>query len=513
MSDAVQPVAVASEPNLPTFTNLNYTNQDYYSLKDRLRELLKTQYADKFNDLFESSLGIMQIEAFAFIADTVNFKIDQYFNEINLDTVTEIENAFRIAKHVGFTPTPPVAARAMFTASIGQVLNVDLAITGGIQVPISVDGNGLFYELYAADADGNPLFDDDIVISAGNFSNSSIVGLEGRSIVDSFTGDGTANQAFPLTQGPVILDSVRVNVDGIRWQQVDYFTDGSPRREFRVEYDSNYDLFVVFGNDRSGLIPSKGSQIQVAYRIGGGTQGNIVTGYVVFQRNFVVQELAYSLPVSFTNYTKGEYGYDGDTIDDIKRKLPAWVRTQNRAVTGSDYKTTIEQFVTAYHGQIGKAAITLRNQGCAGNVIDAYVLAKAGGDALQTASDGLKAELKTHLSEVKMLTDHVCIRDGKIILTDVTIDVVIDKFFRKVKDELQVRIVNKVAQFFSLNLWEFGQKLLAADLAKALSDIREIKSLDITFTTDVPSNSGETVTALFDEIVRPDQTSVTFNFE
>ena len=513
MPDVVQPVTIATEPGTPTFTNLNYTNQDYYSLKDRLRTLLRTQYADKFNDFFESSLGLMLVEMWAFIADTVNFKIDQMANELFIDTVTEVENAFRLAKLVGFAPTPPIAARAMFTASIGQVLDVDLEITGGVQLPISVDGEGLFYEIYAADSQGNPLYDDDIVISAGNFTNSSLVGLEGRTVRDVFTGDGTANQSYSMSQGPVILDSVRVNVDGIRWQEVPYFTDGNPRREFRLEYDSTYSGFAVFGNDRAGLVPSKGSVIEVVYRVGGGTRGNIITGFIDSQRNFVVPGLAFALPVAFTNYTKGEYGYDGDGIEDVRRKLPAWVRAQQRAVTGSDYKTLVEQFATAYHGQVGKAAVTLRNQGCAGNIIDIYVLARGAGDSLQTASDELKTDLVTKIESEKMLTDYVCIRDGKVILADVTLDVVVDKFFKKIREELQVKIVNRVSNFFTLNSWEFGKSLLAADVVKALSDMKELKGIDVTFTTDDPDNSGESVAASFDEIIRPDQIAIAFAFD
>lgn len=513
MPDVVQPIAVASEPSTPVFSNLNYTNQDYYSLKGRLRELLRAQYGDRFNDFFESSLGVMLLEMWAFMADTVNFKVDQIANELFIDSVTEVENAFRLARLVGFSPTPPIGARAMFTASIGQVLNVDLEIPGGVQLPLSVDGQGLFYELFAADSDNNPLYEDDIVIAAGNFVNSSIVGLEGRTVRDRFNGNGAVAQTYTMSQGPVILDSVRVNVDGIRWQQVPYFTDSTPRREYRLEYDSDYNGFLVFGNDRAGLIPSKGSVIEVVYRVGGGTRGNIVTGYINAQRNFVVPGLAFALPVAFTNYTKGEYGYDGDGIEEVRRKLPAWVRAQQRAVTGADYKTLVEQFATPYHGQIGKAAVTLRHQGCAGNIVDIYVLARAGGDSLAVASDELKADLGTSLESEKMMTDYVCIRDGKIIATDVTLDIVADKFFKKIREELQVKVLNRVASFFSLNNWEFGKGLAASDLVKSLSDLREIKSVDVTFTTDDADNSGEAVSASFDEIIRPDAVNVAFTFE
>ncbi|MFX8308847.1 hypothetical protein ABTL21_19655, partial [Acinetobacter baumannii] len=66
---------------------------------------------------------------------------------------------------------------------------------------------------------------------------------------------------FVLPFSPVIYDSIRVNVDGIRWQLVDYFTDSQPRREFRVEYDSQYRAYVTFGDNTAGMAPSSGSKI------------------------------------------------------------------------------------------------------------------------------------------------------------------------------------------------------------------------------------------------------------
>lgn len=515
MSNAVvQPIEVAQQTRTPSLGTLNYTNQDYYSLKLRFRDLIREQYLDKFNDLFESSVAIMLVELFSYGADTVNFKIDQTANEVFIDSVGEVANAFRLAKLVGFTPTPPIASRAMFSATIPSVLTADLAIPGGTTLPIVTDQNEtISYQLYPADLLGNPSLDEDIVIPAGNLTNTRVVGLEGQTRTDDFVGSGQAGQTYTLTASPVIFDSVRVVVDGIRWTQVDYFTDNQKRREFRVEFDSDWRAFVLFGTSRAGLIPSNGSQVQITYRTGGGARGNIVTGAANIQRNFVVNGLGFPIPVTFTNYTKGEFGYDGDGIDDVRQKLPAYLRTQDRAVTGADYKTLTDQFVTPYLGQIGKSVAVLRNQGCSGNIVDLYVLARDGAAGLQRASDQLKSSLDEYIDDRKMLTDHVCIRDGTVIPVDVSIDVVVDKFFMKLKEELSIRLSNQAARFFSLNNWEYGQTLRDTDLIKMLSEVAEIRQFDVTFTTDDPDNSGDTVTARYFEIVRPDNISVSFTFQ
>lgn len=112
-----------------------------------------------------------------------------------------------------------------------------------------------------------------------------------------------------------------------------------------------------------------------------------------------------------------------------------------------------------------------------------------------------------------MITDYVCIKDGFIIYTDVAIDVVVDKFYRKFEDELRQGIIFRINSFFSLNSWDYGQDLNAQDLIKQLSDIKEISSTDVNFITDNESNSGQTIVARFYEIIRPATITINFVYE
>lgn len=509
----VTPYDVSSLVKTPNLVNVNYTNQDFWSMKSRLNDFIKNRFAETFNDFVESDLAIMLIENWAFIADTLSFKIDQIANEIFIDTVTEVDNAFRLATLVGFKPQPPIAGRSFWSATITNLLDTDLEIPTPILADFSTNEGSKTIELFPMDSQKNPRLSDSIYINAGQFINTNIIGLEGRTINQQFSGTGENNQSFQLTSGPVIWDSVNVYVDGMTWTQVDYFTDSQPRREFRIEYDSAYNAFIIFGNNRAGLIPSSGSVITVTYRVGGGVSGNIVTGAISFQRNFLVPGFDFRVTVTFANYTKGEFGYPGDGIDDIKRKLPSWLRSQNRAVTGSDYETLADQFSTPYQGQIGKSKAILRQYGCAANVVDLYVLALIDPTTLDVASNELKASLSDYIQTNKMITDYVCIKDGFIIYTDVAIDVVVDKFYRKFEDELRQGIIFRINSFFSLNSWDYGQDLNAQDLIKQLSDIKEISSTDVNFITDNESNSGQTIVARFYEIIRPATITINFVYE
>lgn len=508
----IQPYAKSEIITKPNIFNLNYTNQDFWSMKARLIDFTKQRYEKEFGDFVESSLAIMLIENWAFVADTLSFKMDQIANEIFIDTVTEIDNAFRLSKLVGFQPQPPIAAKSLWTAALNNTLLTDVIVPTPFIIEANGGGERIDMELFACDSNNNPLYDQDIIIPANSLVNASVIALEGRTRTQEVDSTGAVGQSILLRYRPVIYDSVRVKVDGINWEQVDYFTDSQPRREFRLEFDSDYSAYVVFGNNRSGLMPSIGSKIQITYRTGGGSKGNLVSGAVETETIVTVPGLDFSVGVFFKNYTKAQYGYDGDTIEDIRRKLPSYLRTQNRAVTGLDYKTLADQFATPYQGQIGKSVAILRNYGCAANIVDLYVLARKDQDALEEAGDQLKAELEAYIEERKMITDHVCIRNGVIILTDINIDVVIDRFYRKFEEELRIKIERRLTNFFALPNWEYGQSLKDSDVVKTLSDLSEVKEFEINFSTNDDNNSGQIVTAKYYEIIRPDVIEINFSY-
>jgi len=500
--------------------SLNYTNQDFWSLKTRLVQFIRERFGETgtvlpntFNDFVESSIAVMLVENWAFIADTLSFKMDQMVNELFIDTVTEPDNAFRLCQLVGFKPTPPVPASSMWNASINSVLSVDLIIQAPVVVDIVADDGPISIELFPADAKNNPIFDQDIVISSGSFMNSSVIGLEGRSFTDTYTGNGEQLQSYTTTKASIIYDSISVKVDGILWERVDYFTDSQPRREYRVEFDSSYRAYIMFGNNRAGLSPPNGGQIEISARAGGGTIGNIVTGYAEYQIQVPVLGLGTSVTVTLSNYTRGDNGYNGDTIEEIRRKLPGYLRTQDRGVTGLDYKTLADQFITPYHGQIGKSVAVLRNHGCAGNVVDIYILARSGSNGLQEANDNLKYDLAEMLESKKMITDFICLKDGEVLEVDVSIEVTLSRINKKFEQEIRSNIQNAVDDFFSLNSWEYDQDLKENDLIKSLSSVKQVDAFNIVFTTDDADNSGDFVSTKFFQIIRPSTIEIAFMYE
>lgn len=508
------PYKITADANKPTPVNLNYTNQDFWSMKSRLINHIQQNFGDRFNDFVESSIGFMLIENWAFIADTLSFKIDQIANEVFIDTVTELKNIFRLSKLVGFNPSPPIAAKCFWTARINALQVIDVEIPAPYDVQI-VNGNiPINYELFPADNFGRPIYDENIVIPAGNLVNSNIVGLEGNTNIDNYIGNGFINQSYLLSAFPVLIASVRVYVNGERWQLVDFFTDSQPRKEYRLEYNSDYSAYIVFGNNRAGLIPPLNSSIRAVYRFGGGTQGNIITNAATVDALFQVANQSYSVIVNLTNYTKGENGAPGDTVEDIRRKIPLYLKSQDRAVTGEDYKLLANNFITPYNGSTGKAAVVLRHSGCSANIIDIFVLAREGTNGLKNSNSAFKAELIDYLNAKKMLTDNICIKDGFVVEVEININVILSNFYKPQSDTILANILRNLEVFFNLQNWDYGQSLKKIDLLKSLNTITEPISYSIDLQTVNSGLNVDSVDIKYFEIIRPYQTpTISFSYQ
>ena len=105
------------------------------------------------------------------------------------------------------------------------------------------------------------------------------------------------------------------------------------------------------------------------------------------------------------------------------------------------------------------------------------------------------------------------ILDGEIILTNVSVNVVLDKYYKKFEDEIKFNMNSRIENFFHLDNWDYEQNLRDVDIIKALSDMQQPSRYDIYFTTSDPDNSGKFVRARYFEIIRPESISISFTYE
>ena len=143
---------------------ISYAQRDHEAIVADVVERLKLNYPDKFNDAYEDSLGMMLIEAVAYMLDLLNFYLDRQTNESYLPTATERQNIINLCKLVGYTARNAVPATVTLSFSLDEARETPVVIRKGAQVASRA---GTVFELM-----------EDVTIEAGqlNANGSAVQG-------------------------------------------------------------------------------------------------------------------------------------------------------------------------------------------------------------------------------------------------------------------------------------------------------------------------------------------------
>lgn len=95
------------------FETVNFTAFDYESIKLSLLDYLKFYYPENFNDYIESSSFVAMIEAFAYIAEQLSYRIDMNSHEVFISTTQRKQNILKLAKFISYKSTRNVPLRGL----------------------------------------------------------------------------------------------------------------------------------------------------------------------------------------------------------------------------------------------------------------------------------------------------------------------------------------------------------------------------------------------------------------
>ena len=492
-------------------SRIDYSVADFDEYREALLNYLKAIYPLDYNNFVESDLGIMLVEMFSYLSSVLSLKADMLANESFLSSVQSPENLRKLLQLIGISLKGPISAKASCTATLAtaDVLGVGKTVTIALSdrsfsVPNNKDTGLLTYSIYEVDDAGvidlvSPTLilgkDDSLNDSGSTFSK--IILLEGQLKKVSGTFSDTASiQTIALTDSSIVEGSLLVRIGGETYNEVqNLFLANGTDKVFSKTYTDNYAATLIFGDDIRGKSPSPGETYDVYYRTGGGTRGNIAPGVINISIPAIHTDNG-SVSIQVTNTTKATGGLNSETVEHAKKWSPYFFKTQSRAVTGEDYTTFANQFVSTV-GQSGKSSAVLRNSGAGSNMIDIYTVAFAdeveGVQAqLDRSSIAYKNELLIYLDKYKMLTDEITIVDGLIRTLDLKTTIFVDKTFRYFEEDIKRSASSKVLNFFDLSQREFGERVRVDELNRVLFEIPEIRfsKLD-NLTDDIKLNFNE----------------------
>jgi hypothetical protein len=249
-----------------------------------------------------------------------------------------------------------------------------------------------------------------------------------------------------------------------------------------------------------GIAPSNTTLI-VRYLTGGGITSNVNSGTLTSLNksntrfntlNLIGNTADYVYnSLTTTNITSANGGKGGDTLEEIRQNTLALVASQQRSVTADDYLIRALSMPSDY-GAISKALIEqpklTDNQVSTIETLNLYVLSLNSQGQLDYASSTLKNNLRTYLSQYRMIGDNIEIRDAFIINIGVDFDIIVLPEYNN--SEVLLACITALQNYFTLDKWQINQPIFLRDLYILLDKISGVQSVK---TISISNKAGNTL--------------------
>ena len=269
--------------------------------------------------------------------------------------------------------------------------------------------------------------------------------------------------------------------------------------------DEAFDPSNFLKTQTFGLAPSN-TTLTVEYNYGGRVEDNVASNslnsfarkvYTISTEGLdATKKASAEASIKITNEVPASGGSSSETLTQIKENAAAYFNAQNRAVTKADYITRAYSLPQKY-GNIAKAFIVqdeqLELQGqlqvIDGQIVDSrtatkqpnplalnmYLLGYDVNKNLVGLNKAVKQNLKTYLSQYRIMTDAINIKDGYIINIGVKFNIIVKRGYNK--NDVLFKAIQTVKQFFAPDKWQMNQPIVLSDLAYQISLVDGVVSL------------------------------------
>ena len=263
-----------------------------------------------------------------------------------------------------------------------------------------------------------------------------------------------------------------------------------------------------------GLAPAN-TTLTIKYSYGGGIDDNVNVNDVnsISSISYEIQDDLLSTTsvqeskdsVSFTNPLPATGGSAGESVREVRENALAYFQAQSRAVTKEDYIVRAYSLPAKY-GNIAKVHLVQDDQLNKSTGFDElervvtqddvdnkrtikslqvrtpnplamnmYTLGFDSNKKLTNLNRTVKENLKTYLSQYRLVTDAVNIKDAYVINIAVNFAILTKSEFAK--NDVLLRCVAAVKDFFDIDRWQIGQPIVLSDIAYELSLVDGVASV------------------------------------
>jgi hypothetical protein len=250
-----------------------------------------------------------------------------------------------------------------------------------------------------------------------------------------------------------------------------------------------------------GIAPSN-TTLTVRYLVGGGVTSNVASNTLNSVSTDTVQFAQTNLNATTANYVFNSLssnnsnaangGKSGDTLEEIRQNTLALIASQQRSVTADDYLIRALSMPSDY-GAVSKAFIEqpklTDEQVSTIETLNLYVLSLNSNGQLDYAGTTLKNNLRTYLSQYRMIGDSIEIRDAFIINIGVDFEIIVLPEYNN--NEVLLACIVALQNYFVISKWQINQPIMLRDLYILLDKIKGVQTVkSISIPNKAGTNSG-----------------------
>jgi hypothetical protein len=236
-----------------------------------------------------------------------------------------------------------------------------------------------------------------------------------------------------------------------------------------------------------GISPSN-TTLTVRYLTGGGVGSNIAANTLTsintsnssfnnINLNSTTANYIFN-SLSANNPDAASGGRGGDTLEEIRQNTLAIAASQQRSVTADDYLIRALSMPSDY-GAVTKAFIEqpklTDNQVSTIETLNLYILSLNALGQLSVATNTLKNNLRTYLSQYRMIGDNIEIRDAYIINIGVDFEIIVLPEYNN--NEVLLSCITALQTYFNIDNWQLNQPIMMRDLYITLDKIKGVQSV------------------------------------
>lgn len=447
---------------------IDYTAKDYTAIRQAMLDLAKEKLP-AWTDHSPNDLGVVLVELFANLGDSLFYYLDRLANESYLATAVERRSVMHLLRLIGYELRSPQPATAELTLLFTADATGSVTVNSGAHFQTTADtareviGFQYVRDPITIDLDALPTFthsDDEVYKRFATLPVQQVDGRENNVLLGSSAG--IADQRFALGRAPLIDGTLQVDVDegtGFKaWTvQASLLNSRSTDEHCIVRRDESGKAWVIFGDNQYGKIPRRSTDnLRVSYSVGGGTKGNVAAYTIVEGPGIGGLEGVF-------NVQPATGGADAEAIEEAAVRGPRVFRTMGRAVTAHDYETQAMRF------GVGKA----RARAGGWNRIELFVAPVGGGQP----TDTLKADLRDYFEDKRMLTALLDIRDPTYINVFIEGELEVEAYY--FADQVQQKAQDAVADLLVFEKVDFEDRLYISKVYEAIEAIEGVKGVNI----------------------------------